>query len=59
MIYYFKQTKSHGFIGKPRTTLPTKLDDLVIPSNNTEQLRHHGYNKILRLTNTTDLSKGT
>ena len=33
-----------GFRGKPRTTLPTKLDeDLVKYFNKTEQLKEHGY----------------
>ena len=54
MTYYFKQTNNTGFRGKPRTTLPTKLDvDLVNYFNKTEQLKDHGYSKILRLRNTT------
>ena len=52
MTYYFKQTNNMGFRGKPRTTLPTKLDeDLVNYFNKTEQLKYHGYSKILRLRN--------
>ena len=44
MTYYFKQTNNTGFRGKPRTTLPTKLDeDLVNYINKTEQLKDHGY----------------
>ena len=43
---------------KPRTTLPTKLDeDLVNYFNKTEQLKDHRYSKILRLWNTTDLGE--
>ena len=35
-----------GFRGKPRTTLPTKLDeDLVNYFNKTEQLKDRGYSK--------------
>ena len=58
MTYYFKQTNNTGFRGKPRTTLPTKLDeDLVNYFNKTEQLKDHGYSKILRLRNNTDLDE--
>ena len=58
MTYYFKQTNNTGFRGKPRTTLPTKLDeDLVKYFNKTEQLKEHGYSKILRLRNNTDLNE--
>ena len=56
MTYYFKQT-NRGFRGKPRTTLPTKLDDLVNYFSKTEQLKDHGYSKILRLRNNTDLDE--
>ena len=38
--------------------VPTKLDeDLMKLTNKTELLRDHGFNKILRLTNTTDLKE--
>ena len=58
MTYYFKQTNNTGFRGKPWTTLPTKLDeDLVKYFNKTEQLKEHGYSKILRLRNNTDLNE--
>ena len=57
MTYYFKQTNNTGFRGKPWTTLPTKLDDLVRYLNKTEQLKEHGYSKILRLRNNTDLNE--
>ena len=58
MKYYFKQTNNTGFRGKPRTTLPTKLDeDLVNYFNKTEQLKDHGYSKILRLRNNTGLDE--
>ena len=62
MTYYFKQTNNTGFKfqfrGKPRTTLPTKLDeDLVNYFNKTEQLKDHGYSKILRLRKNTDLDE--
>ena len=40
-----------------KNTLPAKLDDLLILNNKSEQLRDHGYNKILRLSNTTDLEE--
>ena len=54
----FKQTNNMGFRGKPRTTLPTKVDeDLVNYFNKTEQLKDHGYSKILRLRNNTDLDE--
>ena len=46
MTYYFKQTNNMGFRGKPRTTLPTKLDDLVNYFNKTEQLKDHGYEAV-------------
>ena len=45
-----------GFSVKPRTILPTKLDeDPVNYFNKTEQLKDQGYSKIVRLRNTTDL----
>ena len=54
----YKQTNNTGFRGKPRTTLPTKLnEDLVNYFNKTEQLNDHGYSKILRLRNNTDLDE--
>ena len=57
MAYYF-QTKIKRFRGKPRTTIPTKLDkDLVILCKRTEQLRDNGYYKILKLTNAKDLEE--
>ena len=60
MTYYFKQTNNTGFRGKPRTTLPTKLDeDLVNYFNKTEQLKDQGFSKILvlKFRNTTDLDE--
>ena len=30
ITYYFKQTNNTGFRGKPRTTLPTKLDEDLV-----------------------------
>ena len=58
MTYYLKQTNNTCFRGKPRTTLPTKLDeDLVNYFNKTEQLKDHGYSKILKLRNNTDLDE--
>ena len=39
-----------GFRGKPRIALPTKLDEyLVNYFNKTEQLKDHGYSKILKI----------
>ena len=52
-----KQTNKKGFRGKPRITLPNKLDEdlLILSKKKPEQLRDHGYNKILRLTNVKDV----
>ena len=58
MTYYFKQTNSKGFRGKPRITLPIKLDeDLVMLNRKNVHLRDHNYSKALRLINTTDLEE--
>ena len=56
MTHYFRISDNKGFKGKPRTTLPTKLDDDLVRLNKKyEHLRDHNYFKVLRLLNMKDL----
>ena len=60
MYYYFENTcTNEGFRGKPRTTLPTVLNqDLEEYYNNTEpHLSDHNYTTRLKLNNSEDIEK--